>query len=67
DDTEGYVEKLADLIKRNDLRSLTVAIMTVPCCSGLERIVRLAVERSGVPLEVKKIVVGIDGTIVPGA
>lgn len=67
DETEGYVEKLAELIKRNNLRSLTVAIMTVPCCSGLERIVRLAVERSGVPLEVKKVVVGIDGAIVPGS
>ena len=64
DDTEGYVEKLAELIKRNNLRSLTVAIMTVPCCSGLERMVRLAVERSGVPLEVKKVVVGIDGQVV---
>ena len=64
DETEGYVEKLAELIKRNDLKSLTVAIMTVPCCSGLERIVRMAVERSGVPLEVKKIVVGLDGKIV---
>jgi len=67
DDTEGYVEKLAELVKRNKLRSLTVAIMTVPCCSGLERIVRLAVERSGVPLEVKKVVVGIDGKIAPSA
>ena len=65
DDTEGYVEKLAELVKKNNLRSLTVAIMTVPCCSGLERIVRLAVERSGVPLEVKKVVVGIDGKIAP--
>ena len=63
DETEGYVEKLAELIKRNDLKSLTVAIMTVPCCSGLERIVRLAVELSGVRIEVKKIVVGIDGKI----
>ncbi|HSQ79513.1 MAG TPA: 4Fe-4S dicluster domain-containing protein [Candidatus Bathyarchaeia archaeon] len=67
DDTAGYVEKLAELIKRNGLRSLTVAIMTVPCCSGLERIVRLAVARSGVALEVKKVVVGIDGKIVPAA
>ncbi len=64
DDTGGYIEKLAELVKRNNLRSLTVAIMTVPCCSGLERIVRLAVDRAGVPLEVKKIVVGIDGQIV---
>ena len=38
--------------------------MTVPCCSGLERIVRLAVERSGVSLDVRKVVVGIDGKIV---
>jgi NAD-dependent dihydropyrimidine dehydrogenase PreA subunit len=63
DETEGYVENLAELIKRNDLKSLAVAIMTVPCCSGLERIVRLAVELSGVKIEVKKIVVGIDGKI----
>jgi ferredoxin len=67
DETEGYVEKMAELIKRSGLKSLTVAIMTVPCCSGLERIVRLAVELSGVPLEVKKVVVGIDGKIVRGA
>lgn len=67
DETEGYVEKLAELIKRNDLKSLTVAIMTVPCCSGLERIVRMAVERSGVRIPVEKVVVGIDGKIVAAA
>jgi NAD-dependent dihydropyrimidine dehydrogenase PreA subunit len=64
DETAGYVEKLAEIIKRNDLESLTVAIMTVPCCSGLERIVRLAVETSGVRLDVKRVVVGLDGTVV---
>ena len=63
DDPEGYVEKLAELIKRNDLRSLTVAIMTVPCCSGLWHMVEDAVERSGVAIEPKRIVVGIDGKI----
>ncbi len=67
DDTEGYIEKLAEIIRRNALKSLTVAIMTVPCCSGLERIVRLAVERSGVPIAVNKVVVGLDGAIVAGA
>ncbi len=65
DETQGYVEKLAELIRDNELASLTVAIMTVPCCSGLERIVRMAVELAGVPIEVKKVVVGIDGRIVP--
>jgi NAD-dependent dihydropyrimidine dehydrogenase PreA subunit len=65
DETAGYVEKLAELIRTNGLASLTVAIMTVPCCSGLERLVRIAVERSGVAIEVEKVVVGIDGRVVP--
>ncbi len=63
DETAGYVEKLAEIVRENGLRSLTVAIMTVPCCAGLERIVRAAVELSGVPIEVGKVVVGIDGRI----
>lgn len=63
DRTAGYVEKLTELIRGNDLKSLTVAIMTVPCCSGLERLVREAVERSGRPIDVAKVVIGIDGTI----
>ena len=64
DDCGGYVEKLAEIIRRNGLRSLTVVIMTVPCCSGLFRLVQLAVEASGIPIEVRKIVIGIDGKIV---
>ncbi|HEX2694291.1 MAG TPA: iron-sulfur cluster-binding oxidoreductase, partial [Acidobacteriota bacterium] len=64
DDCDGYVEKLAEIIRRNSLRSLTVAIMTVPCCSGLFRLVEGAVEASGVPVEVRKVVIGIDGKIV---
>ena len=61
DDTDGYVEKLAELIKQNSLRSLTVAIMTVPCCSGLYRLVEEAVERSGEAIAVQKSVIHIDG------
>ncbi len=64
DETAGYVGKLAEIIRENGLRSLTVAIMTVPCCSGLERMVRAAVELSGRPLEVLKVTVGIDGRVV---
>lgn len=63
DETQGYAEKLAELIRRNRLASLTVAIMTVPCCSGLERLVRQAVALSGETVEVKKVVVGIDGRV----
>ncbi len=61
DETDGYVEKLAELIRQNDLRSLTVAIMTVPCCSGLYRMAEEAVERSGVKIPIRKEVIPIDG------
>lgn len=61
DETEGYIEKLAEFIKQNNLRSLTVAIMTVPCCSGLYRIVEQAVELSGTKIRIQKKVIHIDG------
>jgi NAD-dependent dihydropyrimidine dehydrogenase PreA subunit len=63
DDTANYTAKLAEIIKLNDIKSLTVAIMTVPCCSGLFRLVEDAVELSGVSIEPRKVVVGIDGKI----
>ncbi len=65
DETEGYTAKLAEIIRLNGLRSLTVAIMSVPCCGGLYQIVRRAVEASGVDLPVRKVVVHIDGRILP--
>jgi Pyruvate/2-oxoacid:ferredoxin oxidoreductase delta subunit len=64
DDTSPYVEKLAELLKSNTIYSLTVARMTVPCCSGLSQLVNMAVERSGTGIKVREIVVGIDGQIV---
>lgn len=63
DETEGYVEKLAEIIKQNGLKSLTVAIMTVPCCSGLLRIVEQAVEQSGVKIPLQRRVIHIDGKL----
>lgn len=64
DDTAPYVEKIAEILRNNTIYSLTVAVMVVPCCSGLLHIVQRAVELSGKNIAVKKIVVGIDGQIV---
>lgn len=61
DRTEGYVEKLAELLASNTVYSLTVAVMEVPCCSGLSRMVEEAVERSGKNIAVKTVVIGLDG------
>ncbi len=65
DETEGYVEKLAEIIRQNNPRSLTVAIMTVPCCSGLYRIVEQAAALSGVKIRLEKKIIGINGIILP--
>ena len=63
DDTSTYIEKIAEILKNNTIYSLTVATMVVPCCSGLNHIVERAVEMSGTNINVKKIVIGIEGEI----
>jgi ferredoxin len=64
DDTSPYVEKLAELLRLSEPRSLTVAMMTVPCCSGLQRIVEEAVKSSGTGIPIHTAIVGLDGEIV---
>jgi Fe-S-cluster-containing hydrogenase component 2 len=63
DQTGPYVEKLATLIRDAELQSLTIAIMTVPCCTGLQVMAERAVAQSGVDIPVKTVIVGIDGQI----
>ena len=62
DDTSPYVEKLAAIIAQNDIQSVTVTIMEVPCCRGMAMFAQQAIAQSGkdVPLEVA--VIGVDGT-----
>ncbi len=62
DDTSPYVDKLAAIIAQNNIQSVTVTIMEVPCCRGLALLAQKALQQSGrdVPLEVA--VIGIDGT-----
>ena len=57
DRTEPYLEKLTEIFRQNDIRSLTVAIMEVPCCQGLLRLVRQALKDSGkrMPITVETI------------
>jgi len=63
DDSQGYIEKLTELFKQNDIRSLTLAIMTVPCCSGLKTMVEQALSLSGKEIPIDTVTVDIDGTI----
>jgi ferredoxin len=63
DDTELYIEKLADILKANKLKSLTVVHMEVPCCFGLTRIAKNAIVRSGQKIAFEDITVDLSGNI----
>ena len=61
DDTAPYVEKLANIFRANETPRVTVAIMEVPCCRGLDMIVREAIHQSGTNVPMETVVIGIDG------
>lgn len=64
DDSGFYIEKLAEIIKINNLNSLTVVHMEVPCCSGLRHIAKEAIAESGVKLSFEDITIGLQGDVI---
>ncbi|MGI6659964.1 MAG: ATP-binding protein [Dethiobacteraceae bacterium] len=63
DDAAFYVQKLAKLIHANNLKSITVVIMEVPCCSGLLGIIREAMRLAGASVPVEVVQISVDGKI----
>lgn len=61
DDAQYYVEKLTELIKKNNIKSITLVNMEVPCCFGLQRIVEEAVGKSGKIMPIRQTVITIRG------
>ena len=62
-DQADYASKLAEIFAQNDIRSITVARMTVPCCGGLSYAVKLAVEMSGRQIPVRVVTISPDGRV----
>ncbi len=46
-DSTDYSEKLSEIIKNNDIKSITLLRMEVPCCSGMYNAVKNAIQKSG--------------------
>lgn len=63
DDAEAHLAKLTEIIKKSNLKSLSVVRMEVPCCSGLTFIAKNALAANGIDLPFKEIVIGINGQI----
>ncbi len=64
DDAEAYRKKLAEMIRANDIKSLHVIIMEVPCCGGLSRLAEGAVEEARKSVDLTKTVVGVRGNVL---
>jgi NAD-dependent dihydropyrimidine dehydrogenase PreA subunit len=64
DDVNYYIDKMMQIIENNDLNSLTVVHMEVPCCSGLNYIAKKALKASGKSLPIQDITIGISGEVL---
>ncbi len=65
DDAAFYKEKLTEIFKRNNIRSVTVVNMEVPCCFGLYRLVKEALDSSGKVIPLRQETISIKGDKIP--
>ena len=63
-DSVDYSEKLTGILKANDIRSITVVRMEVPCCGGIENAVKKALRLSGKTIPCSVVTISTDGRIL---
>lgn len=63
-DGVDYSEKLTEIIKNNDIQSVTIVRMEVPCCGGLEYAAKKALQNSGKFIPWQVVTISIDGRIL---
>ena len=63
-DAVDYAVKLTEIIRNNDIRSVTVVRMEVPCCRGIENAVKTALRDSGKLIPWNVAIIAADGSII---
>ena len=63
-DDVDYSEKLTEIIKNNDIKSVTIVRMEVPCCGGIEHAAVTALKNSGKFIPWNVVTISIDGKIL---
>lgn len=63
DDTQLYLERLEEMIRLNDLKSITVLRMEVPCCGGIAYAAKMARDNAEANVPITVITIGIQGDI----
>ncbi len=63
-DNDDYSQRLTEILKSNDIKSLTVVRMEVPCCGGIEQAVKTALLQSGKLIPWQVITITTEGKIL---
>ena len=63
-DEGDYTEKLTQIIRQNDIKSLTIVRMEVPCCGGIQRAAATALQHSGKFIPWQVVTIATDGRVV---
>ena len=63
-DAVDYAEKLGEILYANDVRSVTLVRMQVPCCGGLELAAKRAIAASGKDIPLSVVTVASDGRLL---
>lgn len=63
-DSVDYTQKLTDILTRNDIQSVKLVRMEVPCCGGLEYALRQAMQNSGKWIPWQVVVLSTDGEVI---
>jgi NAD-dependent dihydropyrimidine dehydrogenase PreA subunit len=62
DNAQFYMDKLTEIFRTNSIKSVTMLKMEVPCCSGLQRIVEIALQQAEKSIPVENITITLPGT-----
>lgn len=63
-DEGDYSKKLTEIIRNNEIKSLTIVRMEVPCCGGIERAAVTALQNSGKFIPWQVVTISTDGRIL---
>jgi len=64
DDNEYYKQKIAEILENNDIKSITVVRMEVPCCGGIVSCVKDAMLSAKIIVPYKEVIIGTNGVII---
>jgi ferredoxin len=63
DDQQAYLERFVQIFRQNEIRTVTVLVMEVPCCQSLPRLIERAARLAGAEVEVRTAIIGRDGEV----